>query len=504
MGTHTDIAIVLIGYGGLMLAMSLFWMRRVRKPVDYLVAGRGLPYWVLTGTIIAGCIGTGVIIGASGLAYQHGWAGCAYPIGLGLGTVLTGWFFARTRRFNFMTLSEEISCYYGHNRGVAEFCNLSLFLSQLCWLTVQITGSGRVLAVVTGFSPQLCVVLAGFAIALIVIPGGYRTVVYTDFLNALILLTGFGFLLHSALGHAGGLAGLRESVPDGYFSFLGYASFGGLKLVSLILVLVLSDVADPGRRLAIYSARTETGAKWAMVTAGTVVMAFSVIIGIAGMYTYQINPHLPSPDQALPWLIINALPSWLGAIVVVSVTAAILSCANGNASAVGSFFVRHIFALVTGRYPKHSVQVARWALVCAVILSTAIALHTSSIVDFVVKFLPVTMSGLAVIILMGCFWKRANWQGALAALITTPAVSLAVLLIPSQAKFWGYPAIPAVLAGALAQFIVGSLTARNTQSFETVAEAMSRERQAIENQSAGPSINRTAAALATHPSTVTI
>jgi len=482
MGIHTDIAIGLISYGGLMLAMSLFWMGRIRKAADYLVAGRGLPYWVLTGTITAGCIGTGVIIGASGLAYQHGWAGCAYPIGLGLGTLLTGWFFARTRRFNFMTLSEEISCYYGQNRGVAEFCSLSLFLSQLCWLTVQIMGSGRVLAVVTGFSPQLCVVLAGFVIALIVIPGGYRTVVYTDFLNAIILLCGFVFLLHSAVTHAGGLAGLRQSVPADYFSFLGYASFGGLNLVSLILVLVLSDVADPGRRLAIYSARTEADAKWAMVTAGGIVMAFSVIIGIAGMYTYQMNPHLSSRDQALPWLIINVLPAWLAATVVVSVTAAILSCANGNASAVGSFFVRHIFPLATGRYPKDSVIMARRALVGAVILSTTIALHTSSIVDFVAKFLPVTMSGLAVIILMGRFWSRANWQGALAALITTPAVSLAVLFIPAQAKFWGgYPAIPAVLAGVLAQLLVGSLTSRNTRSFEDVAGAMSRERQAIED-----------------------
>jgi len=56
------------------------------------------------------------------------------------------------------------------------------------------------------------------------------------------------------------------------------------------------------------------------------------------------------------------------------------------------------------------------------------------------------------------------------------------LFIPAQAKFWGgYPAIPAVLAGVLAQLVVGSLTSRNTRSFEDVAGAMSRERQAIED-----------------------
>jgi SSS family solute:Na+ symporter len=479
---QTDIIIGLVLYGCLMLGISLYWMMRAGKATDYLIAGRGLSYWVQTGTITAGCIGTGVIIGASGLAYTHGWAGCAYPIGLGVGTMLTGWFFARTRRYRFLTLSEEISCYYGGNKFVGTFCYLSLFLSQLCWLTVQIMGSGRVVGVVTGWSPELCLVLAGFIIALIVIPGGYRTVVYTDFFNAIILLCGFGVLLHSALMHAGGIHGLRSSVPPAYFTMLGYASFGGLKLAGLMVVLVLSDFADPGRRLAIYSSRSEAVARWSMIFAGATVVVFSGVIGIIGMYAFQMNPHLDTADQALPWLIIHVLPNWLAAIVVVSVTAAIISCANGNATAVSSFFVRHIYPLVTGRYPAKPVFAARTILVCALIVATTIAMHTASIVDFVVKFLPVTMSGLAVIILMGRFWKRANWQGALAALVVTPAVSLGVIFIPSWSAFWGYPAIPAVWAGVLAQIIVSSLTKPSAHSFTEIAETMSRERESIEGE----------------------
>src|SRR5215472_5699158 len=140
MGIHTAITIGLILYVVLTTGVSFFMMARVRKPADYLVAGRGLPFWVLTGTIVGTCIGTGVIIGGSGLAYKHGWAGCAYPIGLGLGTAFSGLAFARMRRYQFMTLSEEVACYYGGHRAVVEFTNITLFLSQLCWLTVQIMG----------------------------------------------------------------------------------------------------------------------------------------------------------------------------------------------------------------------------------------------------------------------------------------------------------------------------------------------------------------------------
>ena len=200
--------------------------------------------------------------------------------------------------------------------------------------------------------------------------------------------------------------------------------------MSLILVLTLNPIADPGRRLTMYSAHTESGAKWSTSLSGVVVILFSIAIGITGMYTYHLNPHLQVADQALPWLAMHVLPAWLAAFVIVAVVSGMSSAANGCAAAAGTFFVRHIYPLVTGRYPERPVVVVRWALVCAFIFSTALALYMGSIVKFVRTFLPLTMSGLAVIILLGRFWKRATWQGALAALIITPAVSLILMPIP--------------------------------------------------------------------------
>jgi SSS family solute:Na+ symporter len=481
MGTRAAIAIGLALYVVLTTLVSFWWMKRVRKPADYLVAGRGLPYWVLTGTIIGTCIGTGVIIGGSGLAYKHGWAGCAYPIGLGLGTLIAGVLFAGMRRYKFMTLSEEIACYYPGGRLVVEFSNISLFLSQLCWLTVQIMGGAAVVGAVTGLPRETCTVLAGFAKAAISIPGGLKAVVYTDVLQTIILFIGFGCLMHSALSGTG-LAAVRAAVPANYLSFLGidsFDSFGAWNVFGLILLLVLNPIADPGRRLTMYSAGSEASARWSMVTSGIVVIIFSVAIGITGMYTFQLNPTIPDAnvDEALPWLVMNVLPPWLAALVVVAVVSGMSSAANGNAAAVGTFFVRHIFPLVTGRYPQQPVVVARRALAFGFVFSTALALFMKNIVGFVVKFLPLTMSGLAVIILLGRFWKRATWQGALAALITTPFVSLAVM------NSWSNPTVPATLAGALALVVGSLLTPRDPRPFAEVAESMARERSAIEGES---------------------
>jgi solute:Na+ symporter, SSS family len=482
MSTQTAIVIGLAIYALLMLGMSLFWMLRVKKAADYLVAGRGLPYWVLTGTIVGTGIGTGVVIGGSGLAYRHGWAGCAYPIGLGIGTVVAGLMFAVMRRYRFMTLTEEIASYYGNNRVLVEISNLALFVSQVCWLAVQILGGGSVLGAVTEFPPAVCLVLSGLITAMISIPGGLKTVVYTDFVQAAILLCGFGTLAVVAMQDVGGLAGLREHVPAGHFSFLGVesAGWGWGKATSLIIVLIISVIADPSRRLTMYSSRSATGARWGMVSAGLIEIVFSVIVGITGMYAFTLNSALPAADQALPWLVMNVLPPWLAALVVVSIASAIFSSANGSAAAACTFFIRHVFPLVTGRYAKRPLVAVRRALVCAFVLSTALAMCAGTIVNFVCKFLPVTMGGLAVIILLGRFWRRATWQGALAALVVTPIVSLGVMAIPAGLGFWNEPIIPATLAGIVAQVIVSLLTPPNTRSFDDVAAEMTRQREAVE------------------------
>lgn len=483
MSTRVAIAIGLLLYAVVMLMVSLFWMARVRRAADYLVAGRGLPVWVLIGTIVGTCIGTGVIIGGSGLAYRHGWAGCAYPIGLGLGTAFAGLAFARMRRYQFMTLSEEVACYYGGHRAVVEFTNITLFLSQLCWLTVQIMGGAAVLVAVTGLPHNICTVLSGFIKAMISIPGGLKSVVYTDVLQTIILFCGFGFLTYSALASSGGLAGLHQGVPAEYFSFLGMDSLGGGKVLSLLVALVLGVIADPGRRLTMYSARTEKGAKWSMVASGVLVMLFSVVIGITGIYTFHLNPKLSGQDDTLPWLVAKVLPPWLAGFVVVSVFSGMSSAANACATAAGTFFVRHIYPLATGRFPRNPVTAVRWALLCAFILSTTLGLYTGTIVDFVLSFLPMTMSGLAVIIVVGRFWRRATWQGAMAALVTTPLVSVAVKLGHFQTGLWNDPVILATAAGFVAHFAVSAMTPRNMRTFEEVARAMTQERRAIEGDS---------------------
>lgn len=480
MQATVPILLCLVAYALLMLSISWYWMKRIKTSTDFLVGGRGLPVWVLIGTITATTVGTGVTLGASGLAYRSGWAGSVYPIGMGLGAIIVGVFFSKMREYKLMTLAEEISCYYSGNRIVLEFVNVSLFLSQVFWLTVQIIGAGYVLSVITGASVALSTIASGALIAMMAIPGGLLTVVYTDVVQAVILTVGFLALTYFALNHTGGLEHMRTRVPAAYFSFLGHDAIGYKRIFTILLALMLSIVADPSRRMLMYSARSAVAAKLSMIAAGIIAIVFSTTVVVAGMYAYYLNPAIEQQDQALPWLIINVLPTWLAALMVVSVASAAYSSGTTNAATVSTYFVRHIYPLVTKRYPKNPLSTVRWALICLFIVSTLLALYAENIVDFVVDFLSLLISGLAVIVLLGRFWDRATWQGALAALIVAFVVATFILYVPGQRERWGDAMIPATLAGLVAHVTVSCCTPRKTVSFEETAEVMRRERHHIE------------------------
>lgn len=485
MSTDEALLIGLGIYGSIVLLTALLFASRTKSASDFLIAGRRIPFLLLTGSIIGACIGTGTIIGASGLAYTHGWAGSAYPLGFGIGVLLAGLFFGVMRRYKFLTLGEEIACYYDRNPIVVEISNVALFLTQLCWLSVQIMGAGALLSTITGMDLHFSIVMSGAIVAFICITGGWSAVIYLAFLQGVLLLVGFGSLTAHILANVGGLAGLRSFVPKAYFSVFGVKSYGLLQVIGMVFLLTLSLMADPGRRLAMYSARTEAGAKWSMALAGAAIIVFSASIGIEGMYVFRLNPNISHLDQTLPWLIMRVLPPWLGGLLGVVIVSAIFSSANGSAAAAGTFMVRHLFRLITGRHPKHPLAAVRISLVGAFVASTTIALLAGNIVRFVLEFLPLTIGGLAVIVLSGRFWKRSTWQGALAALIVTPVVALVFWLLQVHSGFFSVPIFPAISAGMLVHIVVSLLTPPGKYSFDEVASVMEAERAAVETGDPG-------------------
>ena len=97
----TGVAIYVV----IMFIVAIYASRRSGTAADFIVAGRQMPMFLLSATIIATWFGSGTMLGVSGSAYDDGLLGViADPFGATLALILIGLFFARTfRRLRLLT-----------------------------------------------------------------------------------------------------------------------------------------------------------------------------------------------------------------------------------------------------------------------------------------------------------------------------------------------------------------------------------------------------------------
>ncbi|MEA3251104.1 MAG: sodium:solute symporter family protein, partial [Pseudomonadota bacterium] len=172
----------------------------------------------------------------------------------------------------------------------------------------------------------------------------------------------------------------------------------------------------------------------------------------------------------------------LGLLLLVAGLSATMSSASSDAIAGVSTLMRDIYVLFTGRTPsaRHVVLYSRLALVATIGLALAFALTSDNVVSYITKMISTVLAGLFVCGMLGRFWPRYNWQGAVASLISASATSLAVIANPEWSAFWGNPSIPAVIVATLGGVIVSLATPASRVSEAEALAKLDQERERME------------------------
>ena len=102
-------------YLAIMLVVGIYAVRRTTSAEDFIVAGRSLPLWLCSATVMATWIGGGTLMGASGEAYRGGvLAVIADPYGAAVGLILVGLLVVRIiRRLKLLTIVDFIENRFG-------------------------------------------------------------------------------------------------------------------------------------------------------------------------------------------------------------------------------------------------------------------------------------------------------------------------------------------------------------------------------------------------------
>lgn len=459
---NAHILIAFAAYILLFIGVSWHLSKKNRTSDDFLLSGRQLSIFLTLGTTVATMVGTGSSMGAVGFGYQNGWAGALYGIGGALGILLLARLFAPVRDHEFSTMSEEIASYVGGNQLVQHIVAVLILAASIGWLGVHIIGGGLYLAWMTGIDPDWAklVVAAGFAVYVFV--GGYSAVVWTDTLQAIILFLGFMATAVFVLLKIGSLSEIVQAQPVQNTGFLSIGTLGVLPALSLVIVVLVGVLAAPSFRQRIYSGRSVQAVKKSFYIAGGLYLAFSFIPALIGMSAYALDPSLEEASFAFPFVAMEVLPPLLGVVVMIAGLSATLSSASSDAIAGVAILVRDILGQnMRRRHEKIQIRASRLGLVAIVIVALLMALTSSNIVDYIARMISTLMSGLCVCALLGRFWPRYTWHGALASLISGSACSIVFLITPEWLALVGNPILPALLAafvgGGLASVLAGRL-----------------------------------------------
>lgn len=475
---NTSIFLCALGiYIFLLILLSWFVSRRQTSGEDFLLAGRGLPLFLTVGTTIATMVGTGSSMGAVGFGYANGWGGALYGVGGAIGILLLAWLFAPVREFRFMTMSEELSYYVGANRLVKNTVAILIFTASIGWLGVHILGGGLYLAWIADIDIQLAKIIVAAGFAVFVIIGGYSGVVWTDTIQAIILFAGFIFMAIMAVDQIGGWEALV--IADGNAATPA-GSMSGLHALSLATAIGVGMLATPSFRQRIYSARSVSTARKSFIISGILYLGFSFVPAVIGIAAFSLNPSLENRNFAFPFLALEVLPLYAGVIVLIAGLSATMSSASSDAIAGVSILLRDVYSIVMNRVPPRGRMIlySRIGLVFVIGLALLFALMSNDIISYITNMISTVMSGMFICAILGRFWPRFNWQGAMATLIVASATSFAVIAY-AQA-FWGNPVLPSMAAAVVAGVLASLLTPAPSITPEQALSILAAERDQME------------------------
>ncbi len=175
----------------LVLAISFvvgfIFSKTAKKSTDYFLGNRSLGWFLLMMTFIATQVGGGFILGTAEAAYEHGFFGIFYSLGQALGFLALGLGFgAKLQSLKLTTASDLFETYYG-SRSLKKFAAALSILALTGILIAQAVALRKYMGSM-GWNDEWIFLTSWLVVILYTTQGGFLAVVWTDFLQASLMI----------------------------------------------------------------------------------------------------------------------------------------------------------------------------------------------------------------------------------------------------------------------------------------------------------------------------
>lgn len=400
---------------GLQLLVGAWAARRIRTEDDYLVAGRRLGPGLAAASIFATWFGAESCVAAAGSAYEHGvgWHSTE-PFAYGLCLLLMGLLFAaRLWRFGITTLPDLFAQRFG--ASTERLAGALLLPSSLFWAAAQIHAFGDVVAINSdgALTPAHGIAIAAGIAIVYTVCGGLLADVYTDVLQAGILVAGLVALLVCVL------LALPELPPGASAATVPCTADDQpaslLDLVEAWAIPILGSIVAQEAISRTLAARSANTARTSALLGGSAYLCVGAIPLTIGLLGPQLAPGLADPEAILPTLSQQHLPGWANYLLAGALIAAILSTVDSCLLVVASLAVRNLAP--AGVRARNHLVAARVAVVIAGLLAYALATSDWDVGDLVEQASGFGSAGVLVLVVVATRGRGGSVWAANAALL---------------------------------------------------------------------------------------
>ncbi len=422
--------LVVAGYFLVLLGIA-WWVIRQRQETttDYFLAGRHVGWFVIGASIFASNVGSEHVVGLAGTAAQTGLAMGHYELHSWL-VLLLGWVFVPFyMRSRVVTMPEFLEKRY--SPAARWLLSLIMLVGYvLTKVSVTVYAGGVVFQVLMGIDFWTGALVVVFLTGLYTLLGGLRAVVYTEALQAMVLILGSVTVTVSGLLAIGGWNQLVDTVGSSHFNMFlpsDHPEFPWTGMIFAPPIVGLwywcTDQYIVQRTLA---ARNEKQARRGTIWAAYLKLLPLFIFMIPGIVGYALaksgSLELAESDQVFPVMVKTLLPAGLRGLVAGGLLAALMSSLASVFNSCSTLFTMDIYRKLRPEASQRQlVTMGRIATAVVAVSGIAWIPLMRSISGQLYHYLQTVQAYLAppiaAVFLLGLFWKRINARGALVCLV---------------------------------------------------------------------------------------
>ena len=416
----------------LMIAVGIYYSKKEKSNSDYFRGGKRIPWWAAGLSLFATGASAISLMAMPGKAYAENWIymSISFFVVIIQIPLLLLVYIPVARRLNISTANEYLERRFGLPVRMLGFVGFSLnqILARMASILLL---PALAISAIFGMPMEYSILIMGVATTIFVTMGGLEAVIWTDVLQAIIMLVAvilcsiyaFVALEFDSFAAADVLNNLDKlKMFDFSFNWQGPVV---LVLALNTLVSCLGIISDQNFIQRVQCTQDEKESRKAVYTQLAIAVPMNLVLFTLGTLLFlfyvtrseSLSPAL-KPDSIFPYFAAQNLPTGMAGFVVVALLAATMSTVSSAMNSVANLGVEDVYRrFAKGATDAKCLKVGRYLTFFLGVFGTAAALALASmnslqsIWDLFLMITGMILAPITGIFVLGIFTTRTNNTG---------------------------------------------------------------------------------------------